>query len=464
MTTMPKPKDLKGQRVGRYTLVDHLASGGMAEIFLARHEAEGEFSKDLVLKILQSRYLDNEAVVAMFLDEARLAARLNHPNIVDVYDVGIEEGLYYIAMEHIPGKTLTDVMRRGIEVSQPLPLDHAVYLVAETAAGLAYMHDGTDARGIRFGIVHRDISPSNLVVSFSGQTKIIDFGIARDAGASERQKGARPGKVSYMSPEQVQGHELDGRSDIFSLGTILYEITLGRRLWRGPKEVVMRRIVEEKPPPPTYIDRQYPPELELVVLRALEKRPDHRYATAGELFEDLEAYLVGAAARTRNHQIAIYLHGLFTSDAQVSDMGVRRAIDFSDEQEAVEDELDFDRPFKGAGKALADALRSSGPYVAAGRVADAMSVSPADAGPRFAGSISGSITTPSGEVLPVPLKRSVVDEPAAGAAAALNGAAELPPAHEPPLLAPPKRRRAGLVVGLLLASAAAAAGLLWQFI
>ena len=477
MTT--SPKELKGQRIGRYSLVDHLASGGMAEIFLARHEEEGGFVKELVLKILQGRYADNEAVVSMFFDEARLGAKLNHPNIVDVYDVGTENGLYYIAMEHIPGKTLTDVMRRGIEISQPLPLDHAVYLVGETAAGLAYMHDGTDSRGLRLSVVHRDISPSNLIISFSGQTKVIDFGIARDAAASGGQKGARPGKVSYMSPEQVQGLELDGRSDIFSLGTILYEITLGRRLWRGPKEVVMRRIVEEKPPPPTYIDRQYPPQLELIVLRALEKRPENRYSSAGELFEDLEGYLVESGARTRNHQIAMYLHDLFSADAEVSEMGVRRAEAFAEEQVAVEDELDFDRPItRGAGRALADALRSSGPYVpGAARAAE-----PTGGGNGVSSSSnSGSGASSSIEVLPVPQKRSAgvatvsVSGSLSSSSSSASSSASTPPLLPrsnatagmldlpAPELPPPKRRRLGLLVGLVLASAAAA-GLMWQFI
>src|SRR6185436_16452649 len=181
----------------------------------------------------------------------------------------------------------------------------------------------------------------------------------------EPESGARPGKVGYMSPEQVQGGKLDGRSDIFSLGTILYEITLGKRLWRGAKEAVMRRIIEENPPPPTYVDRSYPPALELIVLRCLEKRPEKRYPTAGELFEELEGYLVASGARTRNHQIAQYLHELFAADAQVSEMGVRRARAFADDDEGDEDALDFDRPTKGAGRALADALRSSNPFAPA---------------------------------------------------------------------------------------------------
>jgi tRNA A-37 threonylcarbamoyl transferase component Bud32 len=440
------PRDLKGKRVGRYELVEHLASGGMAEIFLARHQGEGRFSKELVLKILQSRYAEHPDVVRMFLDEARLGALLNHPNVVDVYEAGLDDGLRYIAMEHIRGKTLTEMVRRAIEISQPLPLGHAAYLVAETAAGLAYMHDGNDGRGRPFGIVHRDISPSNLIVSLSGQVKIIDFGIARQTdelgGEPDGDSGARPGKFSYMSPEQVQGHRLDGRSDIFSLGTILYEITLGRRLWRGPKEVVMRRIVEEKPPPPTYVNRAFPPALELVVLRALEKRPENRYQTAGELFQDLEEYLVAAGARTRNHHIAQYLHDLFAAAAPISEMGVRRARAFEDDEDG--NQLDLDRPAPGAGKALADALRASGPYVP-GAANGERGVGAAPAGPPSAAvPIPASLLQWSSAAGPV------------GASEGLSGASPgLPRAGEEDLVIPTRRLRVGLVFGLVIASAAA---------
>jgi serine/threonine protein kinase len=449
------PRDLKGRKVGQYELVEHLASGGMAEIFLARHRGDSGFVKELVLKILQGRYAEHPQVVAMFLDEARLAAKLNHPNVVDVYDVGLDEGLRYIAMEHVRGKTLTEVVRRAIEVSRPLPLDHAAYLMAETAAGLAYMHDGNDGRGRPFRIIHRDISPSNLIVSYSGQVKIIDFGIARESdgdGASEEDAGARPGKFSYMSPEQVRGGPLDGRSDIFSLGTILYEITLGRRLWRGAKEVVMRRIVEEKPAPPTYVNRSYPPALELIVSKALEKRPEDRYQSAGELFQDLEQYLVGAGARTRNHQIAQYLHDLFSAAAPISEMGVRRAQAFEDDDLPDDpDKLDLDRPAPGAGKALADALRASGPYVPTTVAADGM-----------VGGVGGSArpSQPTGSVpVPMPLVQRSVSVGGASMVTGESAAAPLaiPREPEPPAAsAPPARRlRMGLLFGLVIASAAA---------
>lgn len=413
---MVSPKDLTGQRIGRYTLLEHLASGGMAEVFLARHESDDGFAKDLVLKVLQSRYAATRSVLDMFLAEARLAAKLNHPNIVDVYDLGAQGEIHFIAMEYIPGKTLTDVVRRAIEVEHPLPLDHAAHIVAEAAAGLAYMHDGTDAQGRPFLIVHRDISPSNLMIGYSGQTKIIDFGIAREQDSPEDAEGARPGKVSYMSPEQALGQALDGRSDVFSLGTILYEITLGRRLWRGPREVVVRRIVEEKPPPPTYVKRDYPPDLELVIMRSLEKRPEDRYGSAGELFEDLEAFLARAGSRTRSHQLAQYLRDLFGSEVQASELGIRRARAFVDDEGAGEEDLDFDRPVPGgAGAALAEALRSRGPLIPHGR-----------------------------RVSPVPLSR-----PASDSSVKLD-------------VPKPRRVRVGLLLVLALAGTAVA-GLVWMF-
>ncbi len=251
-------EDVIGRQVGRYTIVGHLATGGMAELYIARQEAVGGFEKNLVVKVLQSRYAQHPRVVAMFLDEARLAAKLNHPSIVHVYDVAEEEGNKFIAMEYIHGETLTDVIKRGVEVGTFLPLEHAVHIVSQVAAGLDYAHRRHDASGGLLRIVHRDVSPSNIMVSYEGQTKIIDFGIARVQDQIREESGMHPGKASYMSPEQVQGQAVDYRSDIFSLGIILYEITLGRRLWRGAADEVMRRIVSDPAPPPSTIRKDYP--------------------------------------------------------------------------------------------------------------------------------------------------------------------------------------------------------------
>jgi serine/threonine protein kinase len=318
--------EMVGRRVGRYTVLKHLASGGMAELYVARQQAVGGFEKQLVLKLLQGRYANNPRVVEMFLDEARLAAKLNHPSIVHVYDVAEDDdGVKFIAMEHIHGETLTDIIRRGVAVGNYLPLEHGVHIVSQAAAGLAYAHGRFDNEGAPLRIVHRDISPSNVLVSYEGQTKIVDFGIARIQDQIREESGMRPGKASYMAPEQVAGEGADYRSDIFSLGIILYEISLGQRLWRGPADEVMRRIVEEKIAPPTSVRRSYPPALELIVMKALEKRPADRYQSTEEMRNDLEEFLDESGFRTGPRRLASYLKQLFAPEAPVTDQGVAQA-------------------------------------------------------------------------------------------------------------------------------------------
>ena len=308
---MVSPADFIGRRVGRFTITSHLASGGMAELFVARQEAAGGFEKDLVLKMLQEKYAQNPRVLAMFLDEARLAAKLNHQNIVHVYDVNEADGVRYIAMEYIHGETVTDIVRRAIAGGGFLPLEHAVQIVADTAAGLAYAHERRDAEGRAARIIHRDVSPSNILVTYEGVTKIVDFGIARVQDQVREESGMRPGKVSYMSPEQARSEPVDQRSDIFSLGILLYEITVGRRLFRGPPAEVLKKICESQVPPPTYVRRQYPPALELIVMKALEKRPSHRHQSAAELQHELQEFLDGAGLKSGSRRLAQYMKELF---------------------------------------------------------------------------------------------------------------------------------------------------------
>jgi serine/threonine protein kinase len=245
-----------------------------------------------------------------------------------------------------------------------------VHVVAEIASALAYMNEALDENGRAMQIVHRDVSPTNIIIGSSGQVKLIDFGIARQGAAVKEESGVRPGKASYMSPEQAQGAPLDGRSDLFSLGTILYEITVGRRLWRGSKEDSIRRIVEEQPVPPTFVLREYPSDLEMIVMRTLEKRPEDRYQTAREFADDLQLFLQTSGALMRSHnQMARYLRDLFSpaSEAQITEDGLRRARIFAegdeDGQQGDEAPLDFDQPASGPGAALARALRSAGPAI-----------------------------------------------------------------------------------------------------
>jgi serine/threonine protein kinase len=326
--------------------MSHLASGGMAELYIARQEAVGGFEKELVLKMLQERYATNPRVLQMFLDEARLAAKLNHQNIVHMYDVDKVGGIHYIAMEYIHGETVTDIVRKSIADGGFLPLEHAVQIVADTAAGLEYAHEARDSDGRPARIVHRDVSPSNILVTYEGITKIVDFGIAKVQDQIREESGMRPGKVSYMSPEQVKGEVADHRADIYSLGIILYEITVGRRLWRGPPEEVLRRIVEEQVPPPTYVRRGYPHALELIIMKALEKRPQHRQQSAAELQHELLEFMEEAGLKSGPRRLARYMKDLFGVDASARPAtngvsGTPAAVEPEESEE--QEELDFDR-------------------------------------------------------------------------------------------------------------------------
>src|SRR5688500_16411890 len=267
----------------RYRLLKPIATGGMAEIFLARQKALAGFEKDVVVKLLRDRYRGDARVLEMFLNEARIGAVLNHPNIVHVYDVGEHDKQPFIAMEYIHGEELSQLCRRGLELARFLPLEHAVDLVRQAAEALGYFHNKRDEHGHPLEIVHRDISPSNLIVTHDGVLKIIDFGIARASWADRRDpdglEKSVPGKYNYMSPEQVRGERVDHRSDIFSLGIVLYEITVGKRLFTGRPEEVMQKVTRGRIKPPTFIRRHFPPALERIVMRALEAHRDDRYAS-----------------------------------------------------------------------------------------------------------------------------------------------------------------------------------------
>ncbi len=327
---------------GRYTLLRRLAIGGMAEIYLARQAAMAGFEKEVVIKVLRQELADDPRIVEMFLDEAKIGAQLNHPNIVHVYDVDENEGIPYIAMEYIVGEELNELCRRGIQHGRFLPLEHAVEVMRQAAAGMGYFHakrgaEGTSLANEPLDIVHLDISPSNLLVTQDGFLKIIDFGIARAKGQASR-TDVLPGKLSYMSPEQAARKEVDHRSDIFSLGIVLYEITVGRRLFRGPAEQVVQRLIDAQIEAPTFARRNFPPALESIVMRALEKHPEDRYQTAYDLADDLESFLRDEKLHSGPVRIARYLDML-----AIASGGTRRPELISEaEVRAGGDELDFD--------------------------------------------------------------------------------------------------------------------------
>jgi serine/threonine-protein kinase len=289
-------------RFGKYTLIRKLATGGMAELFLAIQKSVAGFEKLLVIKRILPSMNQDKAFIEMLLHEARIAATLSHPNIVQIFDVGQADGQYFIAMEHVHGEDLRSIVRQMKKKGVlEFPLEHALAIVLGMCAGLSYAHAKRDLDGSHLAIVHRDISPQNIVVTFTGDVKIVDFGIAKSDGriGEQTKSGKLKGKVPYMSPEQARGDTLDARSDLFATGTMLFELTTGKRLFKGQSEYeTLKLICEREYPRPSQIHPDYPPDLEAIVMRALAKDPDDRYQSASEMQAELEAFV-------RRHQIAV---------------------------------------------------------------------------------------------------------------------------------------------------------------
>lgn len=284
---------------GKYLLIKRLAVGGMAELFLAQDEPEQPL---VVIKRILPYLTDDPSFVQMFLDEARIAAQLHHPNVVRVHELGKLEDSIFIAMEYVEGVDLRKMLQEEQKENGAIPYAVAARIVAEVCAGLSYAHHCVGVDGRPMEIVHRDISPQNVMVGFDGRVKLVDFGIARANAFMERSKpGVLKGKFLYLSPEQVMQEPLDHRSDLFAIGTLLYEITTGKAPFQRPTpEAVIFAIRREDPPSPQLVRADYPPQLSAIVARCLTKDRTKRYQDASEIRADLEAFLastrqVGAA-------------------------------------------------------------------------------------------------------------------------------------------------------------------------
>jgi len=242
--------ELKGDTVqetfGGYTLLERIGVGGMAEVFLARRSGVAGFEKDIVIKRIRPHLTEHESFVNMFLGEAKLAAQLSHPNIVQIYDLGRIQDSYFIAMEYIAGRDMSALIPRAKKMSFPFPAEYAMRIGSSICEALYYAHTQSDSYGNPLHIVHRDISPENIRLAWTGAVKILDFGIAKAATQMHETKaGEIKGKLCYMSPEQVLGKEIDHRSDIFALGVVLYEGLTGLKLYSGKNDLeIMNKIIE----------------------------------------------------------------------------------------------------------------------------------------------------------------------------------------------------------------------------
>lgn len=299
------------QRLGRYELVRKIAAGGMAEIFLARQWGAGGFFRDVVIKRLFRHLGENEKQARMFQDEARLLAELSHPNIPQVYDVGFADGFWYIAMEYVDGPTVADVWIQGAKNGMPMPIPVAIGIILQTCEALHHAHERTDRARRPLRIVHRDVTPHNIMLTRDGVAKLMDFGVAATTARKDTDAGTVRGTFSYMAPEQIRARPLDKRADVFALGVILYELTTNTRLFRGTDVQIMTQVVEQDAPPPSSRVPGYPLDLEEVVLSTLQRDRSRRMPSAAHLAWKLEELamrnqiLVGprTVARYVNHVV-----------------------------------------------------------------------------------------------------------------------------------------------------------------
>jgi serine/threonine protein kinase len=288
------------EQFGRYSLLGHLATGGMAEVWLARQLGMQGFEKIVVIKRARPELADQETT-ALFLDEARLVATLEHPNIAQVYEIGAVNGAYFFVMEYVDGADVRRLIETSIAKRYPIALADALYIVTHVCTALHYAHEKHDLEGRPLNIIHRDVSPSNVLVSHDGAIKVCDFGIAKahNRKTEDTQSGVLKGKFSYMSPEQCQGKDIDRRSDVFSIGILLYELSTQSKLFRGTSDfALLQQIVESPIPPPSARVPGYPRELQAIVMRALAKNPADRYPSAQALQLDLEEF-------AREHKLAM---------------------------------------------------------------------------------------------------------------------------------------------------------------
>ena len=299
--------------VGKYRLLRPLAQGGMAEIFLARQEGTAGFSKTVVVKRVLSHLAQHGEFIEMFLDEARLAAQLSHPNIVHIYDFGEADGAYFLAMEYLAGEDVSSILRAVRAKGQVVPSQMAALIASHTLEGLHYAHTLQDLAGNDLGIVHRDVSPSNIMVTFQGAVKLLDFGIAKAAGkVVQTEAGKVKGKFMYMSPEQARGMHIDGRSDVFALGAVMYEMVTGVRLFQRDNQLATLMAVTEEPiRPPRELRPHVPEELEAIILKALDREADKRYDSALAMREALDDFLAMRTYAPSHVQLKQFLLDIF---------------------------------------------------------------------------------------------------------------------------------------------------------
>lgn len=309
-----------GAKVGRYTLLRPIGRGGMAQVWAARIVGARGFSKIVALKTILPEYSDNPEYARMFLDEANVAAAIHHPNACGVFELGRDEGILYMAMEWILGDSLAALLRAGGE-RRALDIPVACRVVADACAGLHAVHEAKDESGKLLNVIHRDISPHNILLALDGQVKVADFGVAkaRDQLHEKTKTGQLKGKVAYVAPERLLGRNVDRRSDLFSMGCVLYQTLLGRRPFgREDDLATLRSIVKGTYERPREVDKEFPQQLHDIVVKSLEVDPNNRFQTADAMRVALESFLA------KSNKLASQSHTAATMKERLGDAIVRR--------------------------------------------------------------------------------------------------------------------------------------------
>ena len=304
---------LNEEQIGRYRLIRRLASGGMGEVYLGEVAGAANFTKQVAIKRILPHLAQDKDFVERFIDEANVMVQLHHGNIVPVLELSDEGGQLFIVMEYVPGRDLKHVIRSLRASKKRMPMDLAVWLVRQVLAGLDYAHRKTDDSGHPMKIVHRDVSPGNVMLGAGGAVKLVDFGIARARGRLQNSvSGTLQGKFVYMSPEQAEGLKVEATSDIFSSGLVLYELICGKRPFDGESETdTLRKVRECQVLPPHQVNPDVPIELSKIVMKALERQPEQRFVSAEAMAQSLRNFLVHQSSDAGASRLSEFLVDLY---------------------------------------------------------------------------------------------------------------------------------------------------------
>jgi len=303
----------------RYRVIEKLESGGMAEVFRAESEGLQGFRKQVAIKRVLPHLSEKKKFIAMFLDEARLSAQLSHQNCVQVFDIGVGDNAFFIVMEYVDGANLKGIAESVKKQGKDFPVAAAAWIAHEICKGLSYAHELADQSGLPMNLVHRDMSPPNVLVTKYGEVKIVDFGLAKASSQLEKSEpGIIKGKFSYLSPEAAMGQEVDARTDIFAVGIILWELLAGSRLFLGDTDFqTVKKVQVAQVPSISQINRKVPPELERIVNKALAKDMHARYSTARELGQDLSRFMFSFGQAISGYDIALIVQGTMREKQRV---------------------------------------------------------------------------------------------------------------------------------------------------